>query len=414
MRELKTYKWIVLLFCYYIYPFVVHGASVFSYAMTYGIPLIYVILNYRLLIKLVRKVKKSQFQCLVLIIILVLLSIIYPILHQTDDYSYVMITTFVFRKLFVYIFLCLILIKRYKEKASPEIFMYYFCIATSLYVICTIAFVGVPPLKEFWVSKVNSEDMIERFHDTYGYVARTGWQGFSGFRNTLRCSIAIVFLIYLLYEKEQIKKFVFAVLFLLCGLGNLFYGRVGVAVSAICIIMAVFRYKIVKPTVVLKWCLAAGGLLIAVYILCMINPLMNQWYVWVTRPFINLLTTGSFNNASVNELVEKIFLPETKTLIWGDGRYTFEGHYYMRTDSGFMRKILFWGVPCTLLAYYVTWLSMKSFQSKKIFLLLLVSFMIFEVKAEVYSEFISWMLSLSFLDNWEKRVNEPKRNLFDG
>lgn len=414
MQNIKTYKWIILIFSYYIYPFVLNGVAPLSYSITYGIPFIYIVFNAILLVQFIGKIKKHQFLCLFIVCFLFLASIVYPMLHQTNDFSYITPITFVFRKLLVYIFLCLIIIKRYKEKASPELFMYYFCVATFLYVISTFLFLWIDPLKTFWISKVNSENIVDRFANVFGYVARTGWQGFSGVRNTLRCSLSIVFLLYLFYEKKQMNRKIFEIIFVFSFIGNLFYGRSGVAISIACILIALCQYRIIKFSVILRWLLASVGLLTFIFFLQKINPLLNQWYIWMSRPFINLLITGSFNNSSVDKLREMIFLPETKTMIWGDGWYVFNNSYYMHTDSGFMRQILFWGLPLTVLSYYATWLSMKSFRGKKVFLLFMIVFILFEVKVEVYFEFISWMLSISFLENWRERMERLKGNNLNG
>ncbi len=411
MRDLKTYKWIVLIFCYYIYPFVVNGASLFSYTITYGIPFIYVILNYNLSAGFIGKMKKSQFQCLVLVLTLTLASIVYPVLHHTDDFHYISAITFVFRKLLIYVFLCEVIIKKYKEKSIPEMFMYYFCVATSLYVVSTLIFLGFVPLRTFWMGCVSSENITELYTSGYGYVTRIGWQGFSGFRNTLRCSLSIVFLLYLYYEKHIINNIEFALLFAASFMGNMFYGRSGVAVSALCILAASLYYKIVKITMLAKWMLAAGAVFIMINWLRNMNIFLNQWYLWMTTPFKNLITMGSFNNISVERLLKNmIFIPEFKTLILGDGRYVFNNAYYMKTDSGFMRQILFWGLPGTILAYIATLLSMKRFSHTKMILLLIITFLLFEIKGEVYYEFIPLMLSLSFMKNWQEKMKVKRIN----
>lgn len=405
MRDLKTYKWIVLIFCYYIYPFVINRASFLSYIITYGIPFIYVIFNYNLSARFIGKIKKSQFQCLALVLLLILASMVYPTLHHTDDFSYISAITFVIRKLLIYVFLCEVIIKKYKEKSIPEIFMYYFCIATFLYVLSTLIFLAFAPLRTFWMGCVNSENITELYTSGYGYVTRVGWQGFSGFRNTLRCSLSIVFLFYLYYEKHVINNIGFALLFVFSLIGNMFYGRSGIAVSILCIFVASLYYKIVKVTMLAKWMIAVIAVFMMISWLRDLNPLLNQWYLWMTTPFKNLITTGSFNNISVERLLENmIFIPEFRTLIVGDGRYVFNNTYYMRTDSGFMRQILFWGLPGTILAYTATLLSMKQFFNTKMIWLVIISFILFEIKGEVYYEFIPLMLSLSFLKNWQEKA----------
>ena len=105
-------------------------------------------------------------------------------------------------------------------------------------------------------------------------------------------------------------------------------------------------------------------------------PALNDWYIWATTPIFNLLKTGSFNNYSANHLLnDMIFVPEWKTILHGDGWYTdlATGLHYMKTDVGFMRQLLFWGIGGALLSYCIVFSSLKLLGPKhKVLITLLV------------------------------------------
>lgn len=74
---------------------------------------------------------------------------------------------------------------------------------------------------------------------------------------------------------------------------------------------------------------------------------------WAFEMFMND-SGGKLETASSNELKEMYFMPSAKTLIIGDGLYVNPydtTRYYMDTDAGYMRHILFYGmVGCLLTA----------------------------------------------------------------
>lgn len=87
-----------------------------------------------------------------------------------------------------------------------------------------------------------------------------------------------------------------------------------------------------------------------------------------------------------------LFIPSNKTLVFGDGYYTNSttNSYYMETDSGLMRQLLFWGVIGTSVSYGCVLILFSSFKDKykMLSIILLLGFIIFEIKGEVYYEYI--------------------------
>jgi hypothetical protein len=79
------------------------------------------------------------------------------------------------------------------------------------------------------------------------------------------------------------------------------------------------------------------------------------------------------------------------TALIGDGRYVnSDGSYYMHTDSGYFRNILFWGIPGLLLiiAYqFVFFKFSKTKPTTKLLTILLIIFiLVLEIKGEAIAK----------------------------
>ncbi len=398
MESTKTSKLIVFLFCIFIYPVNLPMPSVIRYMLIYGLPFFYLLFN----INLLKKVTKKQIIIMMLVGILIVFSIIYPFLHSTGDYTYVGISTYVFRKLLIYLALICILVRRYKENVCMEHFLYYYVLTHAIYVLGTICLVGIPGFKNLWFSFFGEVIESGELLKSYGYAFRIGWQGFAGYRMTLHCTFSCLFILYLFYsEKSKLKitNTKFIILYGLCLLGNMFYGRSGLAVTVITNIIAIGIWNRKKWKQILLFFIVILFLFIFLFLLKN-NSVISDWIEWIVRPFINLVTTGSFNNYSVNILLDSMFVPEWKTLLLGDGFFTYKGNYYMNVDSGIVRNFLFWGILGAGVSYFTTIYSILEIKKndKLLCLLMICVFCIFELKGDVYYEFITLFLAISFVE----------------
>ena len=105
-------------------------------------------------------------------------------------------------------------------------------------------------VSNFWNAFWDFPD-IEILTGAYGYTFRYGWSGFSGFRTTYSCSISVIFLLYLYFEKnngyiKSLKTSSFAILLLLNLLGNMFYGRIGVVIFVAEVLFAILMYRRIR------------------------------------------------------------------------------------------------------------------------------------------------------------------------
>ena len=103
------------------------------------------------------------------------------------------------------------------------------------------------------------------------------------------------------------------------------------------------------------------------------------------------------------------FTPNGKTLLLGDGYYTdADGLYYMGTDVGLFRAVLFGGIGFQMLRY--TLLGRLLFEYKRclpvhlhrLLLLLPILFIIYEMKGESICPIISILFGVALLITYQK------------
>lgn len=412
MREVKIYKSLLLLYALVLNPIIIQRCAIICYLLVYGGALVYIFLNQNVIINLFKRIQIHYVSVLLGTILLLLCSFLVPLVYGTNDFSYINVILAIYRKVILFTFLIIVTEKTYKEQFTTHIFMYYFVVATVCYVIVTGIFMLLPPLKQLWISLIGIDEFTRNLLTGYGYGGRFGWSGFSGFRNTIDCTCSIIFLLYLYCDKKaQAVGFGrFVVLSFILFLGNMFYGRTGMIASFLCIMLGLLLYRKIG---IQHLAGIIGGLIAVIGLIVILQSrvsVIHDWYIWATTPFKNLLTQGSFNNYSANRVLhEMIFMPEGKTLLFGDGRYTdsLTDSYYMHTDVGFMRQILFWGIVLTgacycLVVWAITLFTKRNYILRIMFLLALI---IFEIKGEVYYEIMPFAIVLG-LWQWKQESVE--------
>jgi len=117
------------------------------------------------------------------------------------------------------------------------------------------------------------------------------------------------------------------------------------------------------------------------------------------------LTTGNTDNSSLNTILYTMrFMPNIKTLIWGDGIYTepSTGGYYMNTDLGFMRGILYFGIFGVILIYTMVLAAIRKIGKKSYFtgFMILITFITFEYKGEIWYSLFPLLLIVILLNDY--------------
>ncbi|MGQ7355741.1 hypothetical protein ACTGZM_01620 [Streptococcus suis] len=367
----------------------------FGYALIYGVASFYVLKN----IKKVTPMLKNK--AVILLIAAFVFFAIYNIVSSGTsyyaDWSYMSILLAIIRNSIKFLFIALLIEEKYpKDTDRVAVFLKYFVKAVMVYVFITILFTLFPLIKQFWfrIIAVGAHEN-QLLTNTFGYAMRIGWDGFAGYRATLQCTIAIVFLQILQGNKKVSKRdYLFSLVVLL--LGNLFYGRIGIVASIIiCLLVLLINVRDILSyltygifTILILY--VAGYILVHAFGL-------GDWFVWFSTPFINFFATGDANNYSVSVLQSdyQIFSPKLGTLLFGDG--VFSKNRF--TDVGWMRLIYQGGIIGLFLAYAQVVFSGRIYikYSEKLFWFLILVITMFELKGDVFYEIIPINIAIGFL-----------------
>lgn len=414
----KNSKWLYfILFALIQYPLKIQGIKWLTYVFIYAIPFLYLIINYKWLISFFFSIRDKIGKKMIYIsVYLLIVSLVWPILFQTFDFTYI---TYYWRSVFLLIlkniFLLAIFERIFKKEVDIKTYLNYFIYSTIIYVVFTLLTIIIPQLRAILMNIIylDKNDLINL--SIPSYKTRFGWSGWSGYGETVHCTLSFVFSwIILLEEKEfnvQIKYLFFS---FVCVIGNMLYGRTGLVASFVCMIalmiylFIIHNYKIIKLISFIF-----GFFIVALLLLKNFNSSIDYWYNWVFSIVENFITQGSLydNTGSVETLVNRMyFIPNLKTLLIGDARYMVDGQYYMLTDVGFMRPILYFGVfnyIMMLIIYLksVIKISVKYLDNKYIVCLLLVIItVLFEMKGETISMIFPVILPMLYL------IEEKQKN----
>lgn len=420
--KLKIKQITVILLAHYLFhPFYFEGISItVQQLIIFGSIMIYAILNLNNitpLFKALNNHKKIALLSLIGVIFVVSASFITPIMLGTYDHSY--FNTILRTFLYTFCFIILIGMVRkyfYKDEVKYKVLELFSTVHRN-YVLVTFVFLLFPSLKFFWLDNLNMTARRIELVQQPQYISRVSWDGYAGFDSTVYATIAVIITIYLIivfYNKYSYisKKYLLSLFIIL--IGNSFYGRSGLLVSLLMVGIGIMYLVIIHKQYKLFYSIVGIGIVsfVLITILSQYNEDIAAWYNWAMEPIISLLETGEIQTSSTDTLWSMWFVPELKTLLIGDGYYTspLTSGYYMNTDVGYLRPVLFYGFFYTILSLLVP--TMLGFEmgkdnkeNKLLMLMLLVAMFIFEIKGEVVLNFSSIIIMI-FMSNYTKK---PKK-----
>lgn len=217
----------------------------------------------------------------------------------------------------------------------------------------------------------------------------------------------MTFLFYLFYIKSnyinKISVFLYTIILLI---GSFFYGRVGIIGCGIIIVLMLCYYAIIKKKIFtfIFICILLCFAFSILFNYLLTNENTYYWFSWAFEPFINYIENGELGTKSSDHLKTMYFLPSLFTTLIGDGLYSIGGDYYMSTDVGFLRPILFYGIINTIILYsslivIIISLKKKSSKSYLLIILLLALFITYEFKGEAFHYMIMALIPTLFLSN---------------
>ena len=405
----------IIVALYVNFTFVFGNDPTLPYLIYYLIMSIFIIAHISVIQGWIRSkgnARNKMVMALVFWVIILINSILFPIIHNTWDFSYISVVLSMPRQCIQQLFILLIV----NDLLSGNLVLNYMTTSVYsgiVYVLSTVAMLIFPSFRVFWTGLIyQPEHNIELSTISY-YRTRFGLMGFSGFDATLVCSILVLFELIIIASTVIERKKVSFKHFIAIGIlltGNLFYGRIGLILSVICVVTTavVLCFVFHKVSVLFR---ILFTLLVAFVVLRLLKDhiqVVNTVYIWAMTPIINLLSTGNVGTASFDRLMEMHFMPPLKTLLIGDGYYMEPGtgRYYMHTDVGFLRPTLLYGVFNLIIGYFSLFFTAfavgavarrNKHSYERFFVLLFIFAILFcEFKGGTYYRVIGYCLALWF------------------
>ena len=418
----KEFKWWILLLCaYHFFPFITVKGSVLMYVWAYAVPILYIALNINYLKRIISIISRTEILVPIISILFIsCLSILIPVAHGTSDLTYLTSAIMTMIKIMIRMLFIVLVILKHVPNATKETYMKYFIFSCCLYILGTIIMLAIPQIKDIFYNLVKEPELSKELALDSRYGTRYGWGGFSGFEYTFKCVFAIICNNYLIEKNIKNRKiwWMLGVTVVLL-IGTLFYGRIGFFAAMLVMLALCVRLLKKRPKILL---VAIIGIVIAAVGLLVLqarNATVQNWFKWAFDLFLTFFETGKLETGSSNVLLDRmLFIPDMKTILMGDGMYSTATGYYMETDSGLMRPLLFGGIIFALLRYFsfymllvISTIKKKQFKEVKAmyFWIGIVCF-IFEIKGEIIFSclpIILWFGVFESFKSWrEKRWSE--------
>lgn len=409
-----NYFFSLLIFFYIVFPFYLKGIGLLMNAVALCFVLYSFIVNFKYISSTFKRDRKLLFS-LYIYLCVTIASLYIPIIAGSYDFTYF---KFLFNIAFYGIkYLSAIAFIRKYINLDLNDYLLLYIRTICIYVFITLIFLVFPSLRDFWDEIIIVSELNQELGESLTYISRYGIQGYSGFMHTYMCNIATVFCVYLYITKpSKINSNELVSYILLLTIGNMCYGRVGLIANIMLICYLLLYNVIVKRLYKFFFIslISLSFISFLIYLLLQDNELAMYWFNWAFEPFINYVEYGEFSSSSSDHLQTMYFIPDIYTILFGDGKYTASsGGYYMDTDVGFLRPILFYGIVNTLLSYFVLIIILihlrKLIQKGIIFTgLLFFLFLMYEIKGEAFHYMIMALLPACFIIN----INRNEKKMF--
>lgn len=334
---------------------------------------------------------KKILQICVSLVVVTVVSFFVALLYQTYDYSF----TSIFLRFSLNFIGCILYSAYHKSYVQTNIAMSF------VYVYVIQAFFQ---MTSFAVPEFGEKLNVFRGERQINHIASLGYRGNAIGEDffSLALSIGFTFILfahYKLTQKEKITVFEY-ILLLFLVIGGLLAARtylIGFTISILYYNFYRMKEKRWKITMVASPDKKSAQIL-AVFSICLvlicgvilkydsILVKMEELVDWGLGFLVSLFTTGDANDASLDILFGRMYFElEPLTFLFGDGYYTgSDGSYYMHTDAGYMRVLLYFGVGGLFL---LLWHQCNMLFTKKEYiwfeLLLLGYILILHIKGDV-------------------------------
>lgn len=312
---------------------------------------------------------KYNFNLIILLLLYYCLSVIIPTLHNTLDFS------MLFESSGIIIILASVLVYSsvsetyiYTEKQLLNSLFLIFSIQSFIIFLCFLSPTFYEIIRNFQYEQIaNIADSYFNSGVARG-LALAGDQFFG-----LSAAYGLIFIFIGRYSTYY-NNYKTYLLFLLLIVANFFVGRtgfIGIIFAFLVLVLATVKYsKLLRITQNICICC-----LIVYIAYCTLiptetkNAIENNVLPFAFELFYNMNEGHGFSSASSDHLLQMLSIPiEPITYFIGTGKFTnADGSYYMHTDSGYMRQLLFGGlgyVIISILLFISLFFSSVSIQKK--------------------------------------------------
>jgi hypothetical protein len=317
------------------------------------------------------KINKDIYYISIFLIILLLLSILYTTFHSTGDFaiayayfimlSETLVGIYLFYKLYLY---------KYNFKGILNLFVWISLLQSIIIIMMLVS----EPFRELINSITNKDitDLVERYGGFRGF----GLAGSVTYDLAVFLSISMMFITYLIsYDKT--KRYFYISSWIIIFIAVLMTGRSGWLGAFLSLVILFFsvKNKNALKSIAILFLLIFTFIFLIVFILSNYYPetyevLILKIIPYAFEMFFNLYETGSMTTHSIEILNHMYFPIEIKTFFLGDGYFSNPNGfgYYMGTDAGYMRQILFYGLlPSSILYILYIFLFYKLYLYTKIY-----------------------------------------------
>lgn len=282
---------------------------------------------------------------------------------------------------------------------------------------CFVIIMVVSPLiQEFLLSLMHLNGRFGGFYR----LRQVGITGFSSYINGYILGMGFFLNSWLIIECKKIN-YLYVLKSVLLLIGAMLASRTSIILLCPAFFYLIFNMR--RPNVRLFFLLLLILIFFVVFYV-LYNDLSKEvdyLIEWGTEVFRSVLGKGNSHKIHSVEILEKFYwLPEVKTFLFGDCKYIADDGvlYYMNTDAGYMRMLLYMGfILCSflyfviLIFYYNIILNIKqSFNSKTgfYFLFLFLSFFIVQYKGNLFSDGKSFFIIIFLIAGYFCTIEKNK------
>ena len=279
-------------------------------------------------------------------------SVAWPIAHNTNDFTLVLISVgqinlYIGSAIFAYVSL-----KNYDETLFVKTIFY----AIILQAMVVMAMLFVPLVREI-IFDVFTEG--RRVFDRSSGFRGLGLSGELVYGLSIGVAFGMMFAMYLYYS-GRVKLIYIIGLFLLFFTVTLL-ARTGFLVMPFLLFFIVYSMfktsrtlslSSIQKTVVLFVFSIMALVLFVAWLNYSDGPLSSFVKGWSFELINNFMEAGEIRTDSTDVMLGMYFVPSLQSLLYGDGLMANpDGSYYMHTDIGYLRHVLFFGVVPALFLY---------------------------------------------------------------